>query len=320
MKFYVAFFFFCVTAISESAEISEADTVFAQKHYAAALELYSEARQTQKDDWKRLTIQIIRCCLAQGETERAVQEYFLLCRVDPTPPLEWIPLPWFVPVETAIGMSLREKTAEDWLDPLQKKPSNLAATLLAAGTLSASPDQTKRIRGYQLLRELEAILETPISETPKLETPKLETPKLKPKSEKERSNKTSNPTSDVQETAFRRHISLLAIALRWKQRIPKLRTQTELTPLRRILDQIPEPFRAGPLFLFGQAARTVGDHETAVLHWMRIPILYSENTPLSVEALRESALSLEKLGRFDQAERLRHEMIDLERKQLAPSR
>jgi tetratricopeptide (TPR) repeat protein len=303
MKFYVAFFFFCVTVISgisESAEISEADAVFAQKNYAVALELYSQARQTQKDNWKRLTIQIIRCCLARNETERAVQEYFLLCRVDPTPPLEWIPLPWFVPVETAIGMSLREKTAEDWLDPLQKKPTNLAATLLAAGTLSVSPDQAKRFRGYQLLRELEIILETPESES-----------KLEPKPEKEKSNK----IPEIQNALFRRHISLLATALRWKQRIPTLRNQTELAPLRRILNQIPEPFQAGPLFLFGQAARMVGDHETAVLHWMRLPILYSENTPLTVEALRESALSLEKLGRFDQAERLRLEMIDVERKQ-----
>jgi tetratricopeptide (TPR) repeat protein len=305
MKFYVVFFFCCITVISgisESAEISEseADVVFAQKNYATALELYSRVRQTQKDDWKRLTIQIIRCCLAQGETERAVLEYFLLCHVEPTPPLEWIPLPWFVPVEKAIGMSLREKTAEDWLDPLQTNKPNLAATLLAAGTLSVSPDQAKRRRGYQLLRELETILETPKSE---------------PKPEKEKSNK----TSEVQDAVFRRHVSLLATALRWKQRIPTLRNQTELTPLRRILDQIPEPFRAGPLFLFAQAVRMVGDHETAILHWMRIPILYSENTPLAVEALRESALSLEKLERFDQAKRLRLEMAELEQKQLGLS-
>jgi tetratricopeptide (TPR) repeat protein len=316
MKFYIAFFLFYVSiilGISESAEISEADLVFARKNYAAALELYRQARQipqTPLDDWKRLTIQIIRCCLAQGETERAVLEYFLLCRVDPTPPLEWIPLPWFVPVETAIGMSLREQTAEKWLDPLQAKPSNnLAATLLAAGTLSVSPDQTKRLRGYQLLHELETILETPTLES-KPES------KLEPKPEKEKSNK----MPEVQDAMFRRHISLLATALRWKQRISTLRNQTELTPFRRILDQIPEPLRAGPLFLFGQAVRRVGDHETAVLYWMRIPILYSENTLLAVEALRESALSLEKLGRFDQAERLRLEMIDVERKQLGQSR
>ncbi|MDR1271281.1 MAG: hypothetical protein LBK82_17370 [Planctomycetaceae bacterium] len=291
MIFYFMFIFFCVTGIAGATEISEGDAALARKDYAAALELYSQARQNQKDnDWKRITVQIIRCCLTQGETERAVQEYFLLCRVDPAPPLEWIPLPWFVPIETAMGMSLREKTAENWLDPLQNqntsqtKSPNLAAKLLAAGTLSVSPDRTKQQRGYQLLRELEMILET------------------------------SKKTPDIQESAFQHHnhIALLATALRWKQRIPTLRNQSELTPLRRILEQIPESCQAGPLFLFGRAAQMVGDHEIAVLTWMRIPILYSENIPLAAEALRETALSLEKLGRFDQAEQLRTEQSRLE--------
>jgi tetratricopeptide (TPR) repeat protein len=284
---YFMFFFLCITKIAGTAEVSEGDTVFARKNYAAALELYSQARQNQKDNnWKRFTVQIIRCCLAQGDTERAVQEYFLLCRVDPAPPLEWIPLPWFVPIETAMGVGLREKTAENWLDPLQNpsqtKSLHLAAKLLAAGTLSVSPDRAKQQRGNQLLRDLEMILET------------------------------SKKTPDIQEFAFQRHIALLATALRWKQRIPTLRSPSELTLLRRILEQIPESYQAGPLFLFGRAAQQVGDHETAVLSWLRIPILYSENTPLAVEALRESALSLEKLGRFGQAEQLQTERSRLE--------
>ncbi|MDR2756102.1 MAG: hypothetical protein LBC20_10375 [Planctomycetaceae bacterium] len=280
--FSVVFLFFFVTGIAGTAEISEGDAAFARKNYVTALELYSTARQNQKDhDWKRLTIQIIRCCLARGETERAVQEYFLLCRIEPLPPLEWIPLPWYVPMETAMGMSLREKNAENWLDPLQTKSPNLAATLLAAATLSVSPDPAKQFRGRQLLRDLEKTLET------------------------------SKKTHD-QESIFQQHVALLAAALCWKQRIPTLKNQSALTPLRRILDQIPEPYRAGPLFLFGQAARIVGDHETAVLVWMRIPILYSENVPLAIEALREAALSLEKLGRFDQAERLQTERLQTE--------
>ncbi|MDR2440321.1 MAG: hypothetical protein LBE12_13255 [Planctomycetaceae bacterium] len=289
--FYVLFFFFFVTGISRSAEISEGDVAFARKNYEAALELYSAARelyaarQNQKDkdnDWKRLTVQIIRCCLVRGESERAVQEYFLLCRVEPFPPLEWIPLPWFVPTGTAMGMGLREKTAENWLDPLQTQSPGLAATLLAAAILSVSLDPAKQSRGYQLLRNLEKKLET-------------------------------TKKAQDQESIFQHQVALLAAALCWKQRIPTLKNPTALIPLRHILDQIPEePYRAGPLFLFGRAARMVGDHETAVLAWMRIPILYSENTLLVVEALREAALSLEKLGRFDQAERLRTELLQTE--------
>ncbi|MDR2115723.1 MAG: hypothetical protein LBP87_05015 [Planctomycetaceae bacterium] len=308
--FHVLFLFFCITPTAGATEISEGDAAFARKNYAAALELYSQARQNQNDhNWKRLTIQIVRCCLAQGKTERAVQEYFLLCRVDPAPPLEWIPLPWFVPIETATGRGLREKNAENWLDPLQTKSPNLAATLLAAATLSVSPDSAKQLRGYQLLRNLAKALET--SET----------------------SSTSPKTPESQESAaqhhLQHHVALLATALCWKQRIPTLKkqsaqnqsaqNQSPLTPLRRILDQIPEPYQAGPLFLFGQAARIVGDHETAVLTWMRIPILYSENVPLSIEALGEAALSLEKLGRFDQAKQLQTERLrlknNLDRKQ-----
>ncbi|MDR0337289.1 MAG: hypothetical protein LBI18_09385 [Planctomycetaceae bacterium] len=301
------FIFFCVVGIVGATDIAEADAAFERKNYTTALELYRQTRQNQKDaNWKRLTIQMIRCCLAQGDTEQAVQEYFLLCRVvDSAPPLEWIPLPWFVPIEAVMGMSLREKIAETWLDPLRnsspnsspnspqnsspaKPPNILAATLLAAGTLSVSPNTEKQRRGYQILRELETLWET------------------------------AKTTPNIQESAFQRHIALLATALRWKQRIPNLKNQSELLPLQRILEQIPESCQAGPLFLFGQAARIVGDHETAVLTWMRIPICYSENQLLSVEALREAAQSLEKLGRFDQAKRLQTERLRLEANSPSP--
>jgi hypothetical protein len=93
--------------------------------------------------------------------------------------------------------------------------------------------------------------------------------------------------------------------LLWRQQIPKLKVADDLVPLRRTLDKIPEKLQSGPLFLFGQVAQHAGEHEEAVLSFMRIVIFYPENRFLADAAAEYAARSLEKLGRADQAERLR---------------
>ena len=97
----------------------------------------------------------------------------------------------------------------------------------------------------------------------------------------------------------------LAAAMLWKQRIPTLRTANELAILENAIERIPEPYRAGPYFLLARAANAVGEREKAVLYWMRLPIFYSNDKLLAEAAVREAATALEKLGRYDQATRLR---------------
>ncbi len=98
----------------------------------------------------------------------------------------------------------------------------------------------------------------------------------------------------------------LAGALLWKQQLPTLKTVNELAILENGLEKLPEPFRAGPYFLLGRAAANVGEQEKAVLYWMRLPILYPDNKPLADAALFETARMLEKLGRPDEAVKLRN--------------
>ena len=97
----------------------------------------------------------------------------------------------------------------------------------------------------------------------------------------------------------------LAAAMLWKQRIPTLRTANELAILESAVEKIPEPYRAGPYFLLARAANTVGEREKAVLYWMRLPIFYPNDKLLVEAAVSEATDALEKLGRHDQAARLR---------------
>lgn len=274
-----------VAAVSNAEPVatkkSEADAAFEKQDYTTARELYIRQREQYRgaehvEQWKKTTAQIVRCSTALDDAERAVEEYFVLCRVEPLTPLDHIPLPWFTnPSSTA---QPRTKTAEDWLDPLQTKIRSPSATLLAAGVLTTSKDNAKRLRGLQVLRDISSLSESD-----------------------------AKVDSKDKNAELQRQVGQLANILLWKQQVPRLRSKNDLAPLRRQLEQLPESLRAGPCFLFGQAARQVGEHEDAVLAWMRVPILYPENRPLAAEALREAAKSLEKLGRVDQAEKLRHE-------------
>lgn len=278
------------TVPADSLE-NDADAAWEKKNYASARELYVQARERtpfaeRPENWKRITRQIVRCQTALGNAEHAAEEYFLLCRVDPMTSLDAIPLPWFTPLELKAGSRPREKTAEDILDPLQTKSRGPGATLLAACILSTGPTPAKRARGMQILRELASWTESETTENAK--------------------------SPDV---VLRRRTAQLAAAFLWKQRIPTLRRATDLIPLERQLERIPEPLRAGPTFLYASAAAAVGERETAVLSWMRLPILYPEQRVLVVESLREASRTLEKSGRRDQAENLR---LEAERTALAP--
>lgn len=282
-----------VPVLGQTGTIREADKAFEQREYAVARGLYSQSRdvirsgnEKDREEWKRLTTQIVRCQTALGNMEQATEEYFLLCRLDPLTPLDGIPLPWFVPLDAKQLKPAREKTAEDWLDPMKSTLRGPSATLLAAAILSTSNHPAKNSKGKQHLRNLVNAFDTQPGDDKK--------------------------TREDKAQRIQREVALLAGILLWPaERIPKLRKTSDLLPLQRILEQLPENQRAGPYFLYGRAARQVGQSEDAVIAWMRVPILYPENRPLAAEALREAADVLKSLGRTDQAETLLREAEEL---------
>ncbi len=89
--------------------------------------------------------------------------------------------------------------------------------------------------------------------------------------------------------------------------MPMFRRKNDLDSLKRTLDKLPASLRAGPYFLYGMAAKQVGEHEMAILAWVRLPTEFPTQRPLCREALREAAGALDQLGRSDQAAALRQE-------------
>lgn len=267
---------------------------FERGDYVSALNMYLALREFVQGDekhraaWIERTAQVVRCYTATGNDETAIQEYFLLCQVAPPSqmPLDCIPLPWVV-TTTKVGLRLHEKTAIDRLDSLKHKTPGPPATLLAAAVLSVNADSARRNQGISLLRNLEAQY-VPDREAADLSTEPAKDPR-------------------EQEIRTRQHVALLASAFLWRQRMPRLRLASELAPLKRTVRRLPEPLRAGPYLLLGLSAQRVGEHEAAVLALMRLPILFPHEKVFCTEALGGAALSLEKLGRADQAMKLRQE-------------
>ncbi len=290
--FSFSVFCYAAFALAQKTPQQEADEAFAHHEYKTALELYSRLRdaaalskssESKSSDWAVYAAQVVRCHTALTDQEQAAQEYFLLCANTPPEnvPLDCIPLPWFTPAASLpMGMRPPEKTALDRLDTLKFKSPGPAATLLAAAVLANSTDAGRRSRGMTLLRNLESM---PLEQT------------------EEKTDQ--NSTRPEQQ----RCVSLLASAFLWKQRIPLLRGKQDLIPLQKTLDRLPETLRAGPYFLYGLAARQAGEYDSAVLAWMRLPILFGDQRVLCVESLREASKTLDTLDRSEQATALRQE-------------
>lgn len=266
----LSFLILCSTVVASE----NADNAFAVKDYRLARDLYVRDRETyyekqQNQNWKEATLKIVRCSTALGDSERAVQEYFLLIRKDAAPPLEFLPLPWFVPLNRIVGVRPHEQTAENYLN--ENINMNPVGKLLAATVLSVCADNAKRLRGTAVLRELTAV---PV----------------------------------VENDDYQKQVFLTAAAFLWKQRLVGLHQPAELKPLRKILESLPQRQRAGVYFLLAEGAAQVNESEAAVLYWMRIPILYPEDKLLVTESLRRAAEMLEKQGRTEQADKLRDEL------------
>ena len=252
-------FFLCLATPGWAHE--SADAAFQRKEFATARLLYEQARDQERanpERWLQYSAQVVRCCIALGESDRAVAEFFLICRVDPqTTFYDCLPLPWDPPPRQPGAPLAVEKAAEE---VLKSRSPGSAAVLLAAGVLSVSAQQTNRTLGLDWLDRL-----------------------------------------SQQEG----HAALLATAMLWKQQIPTLRIANELARLESLVEKIPEPYRAGPYLLLARAANTIGEREKAILYWMRLLIFYPNDRLLVEAATNEAAIALEKLGRQDQAARVR---------------
>ncbi len=290
---FIAFFvFFLTVSVPVFAEdatlLKSADAAFEAGNYTAALLPYQQARnalQGQRADWLKVTVKLIRTHNALGQMDQAVAEYFNYCLNDPNePPLDCLPLPWFLPPSVSTGLPRGESLARDVLDPVKTPVPGPAATLLAAAVLATGADSRQRARGQQVLRELVASLDS------------LQVDESK--------QKTSPENRAIH---HRIQVGLLAMTFLWKQSLPTMRGPAELPRMQRILARIDEPNRAGPLFLYGIAAAQVGDRENAIIAWMRIPILYPEHKVLAVQSLKNAADALDHLGRADQARGLSRE-------------
>jgi tetratricopeptide (TPR) repeat protein len=105
----------------------------------------------------------------------------------------------------------------------------------------------------------------------------------------------------------KRIASLAALQL-WRTRIV---TSTPDEPPRWLaaVERLPTEVRPIGYFCIGEAFARHNQPAEAALAYLRIPILYAGNRPLSAEALLAAAAQLEKMGRREQAAGLYREVI-----------
>ncbi|MDR1479981.1 MAG: hypothetical protein LBJ00_13685 [Planctomycetaceae bacterium] len=277
-------------------EIAVADKLFKKSKFAEAREIYKKFRnlsatKNQADNWKYCTLQIVRCSRRLCDLSLAVEEYFQYCRIDSAASLETIPIIWSTSSSLIQGTKPNSQSSLNLLRQITSSNYNPAAELLAASVLAAEREPSLRNTGLHHLQ--------------KLANPH--------DSESNNTEKNSNPQPEQTEPIkiLANNVMLLAGVLLWKERIPILRNEKELTSLRRHLERIPEPLRAGAFFWYGKATAQLGLLDEAVIEIMKIPIQYPEDTVLVLDALEEAAKILDKLNRKNQAEQLRNEKKEL---------
>lgn len=104
-----------------------------------------------------------------------------------------------------------------------------------------------------------------------------------------------------------RRIALLAQTQLW--RTVAAVDDGQLAAWQRFVEQMPEPLRAGPYYVLGQARLQRHAWEQAALALMRVPILYPRHRQLAAQSLLAAGQSLEQLHRPKQSARLYRELI-----------
>ena len=114
------------------------------------------------------------------------------------------------------------------------------------------------------------------------------------------------PDHDVGEIQYR--IAYLALAQTWRA-AAVMATDQQLAQWRATIERMPEPLRAGPYYVLGEAETQHQRWEQAALAYLRTAILYPEHRNLAARALWDDGRSLERLGRSEQAVLLYRELV-----------
>lgn len=102
-------------------------------------------------------------------------------------------------------------------------------------------------------------------------------------------------------------IALLATSQLWRTQLVTVKAE-DLARWEQLVERMPASVRSGPYWLLGQAAARLGQHESAALYLLRIPLLYPEQQALAAEALLAAARQLDELQRSGEAQRLYREL------------
>ncbi|MDR1923703.1 MAG: hypothetical protein LBQ66_04945 [Planctomycetaceae bacterium] len=285
---------------NQTKELNNADILFARGDYLQSRELYKKIRSSKTDmsrlkEWKYCTLQIVRCSRFVGDVAVAVEEYYQLCRVDSVVSLESIPIVWSVASSELIrGTKPSSQSAFNFLRQIATSNPNPAAELLASSVLSLEREHSLRNIGLHHLQSLANQSDNSTDD----------------KSENDSTKKTiiTQKNDNPKLIEIRKNVTILAGLLLWRERIPTLRNEKGLQPIIRYIEQLPQPLRAGPLFLYAKAAAQIGSLEDAAVTLMRIPSQYTEDKLLVIDALNETAKIMDKLNRHQQAENLRREI------------
>jgi tetratricopeptide (TPR) repeat protein len=74
------------------------------------------------------------------------------------------------------------------------------------------------------------------------------------------------------------------------------------------LAELPKNMRAGPWYLIAEVQMKRKQSESAIINWLRLPILYPDQYSLSASALYQSSLLLDNLDRKEEAQSLQNEL------------
>ncbi len=103
-------------------------------------------------------------------------------------------------------------------------------------------------------------------------------------------------------------IAHLSTAQTWRTKILEL-DATQLGRWERQIERMPKELRPGPWLLLGQGQSRLGQNDEAVLSWMHLPILYTQNYRATANALQQAATALQNKQEMKTAERLWNELL-----------
>lgn len=103
-------------------------------------------------------------------------------------------------------------------------------------------------------------------------------------------------------------IAHLATAQVWRAKLLEL-DETQLGRWERQIERMPKELRPGPWLMLGQGQSRLGQIDEAILSWMHVPILHTQNYRGTASALQQSAMALQNKQDFKAAERLWNELL-----------